>query len=249
MKNSPVFIFCFFLLFQYSSIIGQNLVPNFLVEDGDDNEYLFLDLFDENKNYIVEISASWCGWCYKELINWKTCHRKWKNDYDIEIIVLSTDGTAPEDKETMLGWFEEEGFEYHLYFAEIETFENHFEISGYPTNFLINKEKYIVDTIPGYSHCYDMELEIENHFEQKKLKNDNEINTEEIKIIYTGNNILVDTKRPQEEIDIYLFSIEGKLIYKANKKPTNEFIKIPQINELFVIKVKGHNWEKSQIIK
>ncbi|MEA2077024.1 MAG: TlpA disulfide reductase family protein [Candidatus Marinimicrobia bacterium] len=121
------------------NILRQNLLadqlnipmPEFEIE-GLDSTSITHEKF-ENKILIVSFFATWCPPCLKELPHMNEVYHQYKEDEEVEIIVVSTD----RDKFLVPPFINENGYDFPVYYAD--GLNKAFGVKGIPTLFVIDK--------------------------------------------------------------------------------------------------------------
>lgn len=112
------------------------------------------------KVVVVDVWATWCGYCVKEIpelieMQSEAKHKK----RPIQIIGISVD----EKKNDVKRFAKERKINYPVLFAEKKAMKQFGEIYGLPTKFIINKDGVIVDKIIGATTKSDLEKRLAKH--------------------------------------------------------------------------------------
>jgi peroxiredoxin len=99
----------------------------------------------KDKILIVSFFATWCPPCRKELPHMNEVYHEYKDDDDVEIIVVSTD----QDKFLVPPFIEKNGFDFPVYYAD--GLNKAFGVKGIPTLFVVDKQGMIRYKKVGYS--------------------------------------------------------------------------------------------------
>lgn len=114
----------------------------------------------KGKNLLVSFWTTWCPYCIKEMPDFV----KFKNEYpdDVEILMVHVPSDSKiEDAKKMM---EEKSFTNLTLLEDDMTYAQAFGIQGFPTNFIFDKEGYLVSA--GYALTYDQLLKV---FQDKNL--------------------------------------------------------------------------------
>lgn len=231
-----------------SMLNAQGQIPDILVVDTSGEEYQLPDLIEEDRNYVIVVSESWNGFFKNQLITWKDCFESWELDFNLEVLVLSADGTEPNDQQNLIDFFNANSLDYLLYFGETDTVTGELDVGAYPTNFLVDDQGFLVDTILGFKPCSEMNQIISDNYELISSVNENSEGVE-VNILGFDSGILIERGVLPEEIIISIYSTDGRLLKVMNDKFTNTFIDLSEINGIHLIHVVGSNWQKSSMVQ
>ncbi len=122
----------------YSSRIGFNAKP-FIVKQLESNDSLELDSF-KNKLLYLEFWGTWCAPCVKEIPNLKKAYAETDRN-DVEFLGVAVFDTKEKLKNTIekydINWPQ-------VLDADANKFKESYNVTGYPTSFLINKKGKII---------------------------------------------------------------------------------------------------------
>jgi peroxiredoxin len=133
------------------NILRQDLLADQLNISMPDFEIMGLDSITisqekfKDKILIVSFFATWCPPCRKELPHMNEVYHEYKDDPDVEIIVVSTD----QDKFLVPPFIEKNGFDFPVYYAD--GLNKAFGVKGIPTLFVVDKQGMIRYKKVGYS--------------------------------------------------------------------------------------------------
>ena len=139
------------------NILRQNLLADQLNIPMPEFEIMRLDSqmvsFDEFKDKIMIVSffATWCPPCRKELPHMNDVYHQYKDDPEVEILVVSTD----KDKFLVEPFIEENGYDFNVYYAD--GLNKDFGVKGIPTLFVIDKQGMIRYKKVGFTEGEEFE--------------------------------------------------------------------------------------------
>ena len=154
------------------NILRQNLLadqlnipmPEFEI-DGLDSTTITHEKF-KDKILIVSFWATWCPPCRKELPHMNEVYHQYKEDEEVEIIVVSTD----KDKFLVPPFISENGFDFPVYYAD--GLNTAFGVKGIPTLFVIDKQGLIRYKKVGFSEGEEFEKIMSWYIEEIKAVED-----------------------------------------------------------------------------
>jgi len=120
------------------NVAGEK-APDFTFPDADGKEYTLSSF--RGKVVYVDIWATWCGWCIKEIPHLKKLEEEYKDNADLVLISISVDKAA--DREKWLKFMQKERMSGIQLFAEpkaTEMLRKPYKISGIPRFILVGKD-------------------------------------------------------------------------------------------------------------
>ncbi len=118
--------------------------PDFTVLDYDGNEVKLSDC--KGKPVVINFWATWCYYCKEEMPDFNEAFKKYPDV--VFLMVNATDGyqeTIASAKE----YFENEGFDFDIYFDTKGEAVNAYYVSGFPSTYFIDKNGDIVTYANG----------------------------------------------------------------------------------------------------
>lgn len=119
---------------------------NFSLEDAQGNTHNLLDY--DGKTIIINFFGTWCYYCNQELPIFETIHKEMD---DVKILLIATPNY---DKEGDVKYIEEymhnAGYTMDILYDTSLEVTRMFQITGYPTSFIIKPDGEFLGYIPGY---------------------------------------------------------------------------------------------------
>lgn len=119
---------------------------NFSLEDAQGNTHNLLDY--DGKTIIINFFGTWCYYCNQELPIFETIHKEMD---DVKILLIATPNY---DKEGDVDYIEEymdnAGYTMDILYDTSLEVTRMFQITGYPTSFIIKPDGEFLGYIPGY---------------------------------------------------------------------------------------------------
>ncbi len=151
------------LLTGVTALGAQSALPNVTVKTLSGQSIRLDDAVSKGKITVISFWATWCSPCKKELDAMKSLYDTWKEDYNVEIIAISTDDTRSLRKvKPMVG---ERGWKYTILTDEKQDLLKALNFQTIPQTFLLDKNKKIVYSHNGYvsGDEYELEEQIKKH--------------------------------------------------------------------------------------
>ncbi len=124
--------------------------PNFTLEDGKGNEYTLSDY--KGKIVFVNFWQTWCGPCVNEMPDFQKLHEKYNND-EVVILAINVQGNYKEMSQSkVIEWVEDKGYTFPILYDEEGLISEEYQIIGYPTNYIVDKEGYIATGTYGMTY-------------------------------------------------------------------------------------------------
>ncbi len=120
----------------------------------------------KNKILVVSFFATWCPPCLRELPHLNEIYLGYRNDQEVEIIVVSTD----EDKFLVPPFIKENGYQFPVYYSN--GLKKEFEVKGIPTLFVIDKNGIIRYKKVGYSESEEFDKIMSWYIDEIKASED-----------------------------------------------------------------------------
>ncbi|WP_235938766.1 TlpA family protein disulfide reductase [Thalassotalea algicola] len=148
-KNLSIQIFVFFCIFQAMSFLRET---SMLSTDTQVNEGLVLPTLNnefqsisaQGKPLVIYFFAPWCQICHMSISNLQSTFEKNSN---IDVIAIAMDFT---DKEEVNKFVARHKLTFPIALGK-ESLKNEFQITGYPSYYVINEQNLITSKSLGYS--------------------------------------------------------------------------------------------------
>lgn len=151
---------------------GQNDskdVPSIEVEDLKGRKINFKEATKPGKYYVVSFWATWCVPCKKELSNMVDIAQKWKENFNVEVIAVSTDDSRAKAK--VKSYVAGENWPYTVLLDQNQDLTRALGIQQIPFTLIVNDQGKIVYTHNSYVE--GDEFEIENKLQTLQQKKEN----------------------------------------------------------------------------
>ena len=137
----------------YDSVIGETL--SFTTTDTEGNSVTSGDLFGAHRITMVNIWASWCGPCIRELPELEAINSRLA-ELDCAVVGLLYDGDDPDALKTAKGIMEENGVTYTVILPP-ENVDSLFPLEAYPTSYFVSSDGRILGepVVGAYTDRYE----------------------------------------------------------------------------------------------
>jgi peroxiredoxin len=108
--------------------------PDFTVLDYDGNEVKLSDY--KGKPVVLNFWATWCFYCKEEMPDFNSAYAKYP---DVEFLMINATDGYQETMETAKKYYEDEGFDFNVYFDTNMEAVNNYGLTGFPATFLLMK--------------------------------------------------------------------------------------------------------------
>jgi thiol-disulfide isomerase/thioredoxin len=132
------------------------VAPDFTVLDYDSNEVKLSDF--KGKPVVLNFWATWCFYCKEEMPDFNIAFEKYP---DVEFLMLNATDGYQETIESAKKYYENEGFDFNIYFDTNSQAVNNYGITGFPTTIFIDKDGYVVASAGGMIDLETLEKGIE----------------------------------------------------------------------------------------
>lgn len=130
--------------------------PDFTVTDGNGNEVKLSDF--EGKPVVLNFWATWCYYCKQEMPDFDTAA---KNHPEVQFLMINATDGVEETVDKAKGYIEDEGFEFPVFFdTEMEAVHT-YNVTGFPSTYLIDKNGNLVAYRSGMMDLETLEKGIE----------------------------------------------------------------------------------------
>lgn len=136
------------------SASAQKLIPNVDVINAKGESVSVLELIPEGKPVVVSFWDTSCKPCIQELSAYSDCYDDWKEEFDFEIIAVSTDDSRSSSKAIPLA--KGRGWPFTVVLDRNGDFKRALNVQSNPTIFILNTERKVVDTHVGYNPGNEM---------------------------------------------------------------------------------------------
>ncbi len=132
-------------------------VPSVQIEDLNGKKSDFKEVIKPGKFYVVSFWATWCVPCKKELSNMVDLAPKWKENFNTEIIAVSTDDSRATSK--VKSYVSGEGWPYTVILDKNQDLMRALGIQSIPFTMIIDDKGKIVYTHNSYVEGDEFEIE------------------------------------------------------------------------------------------
>lgn len=123
--------------------------PDFTVLDYNGNEVNLSDF--KGKPVVINFWATWCYYCKEEMPDFNSAYEKYP---DVEFLMINATDGYQETIESAKAYYEDEGYNFNIYFDTEMDAVNTYGITGFPTTIFVDAEGNI---ITGASGMLDLE--------------------------------------------------------------------------------------------
>ena len=133
----------------------KNPAPSFKLKD-DKGKTVSLDDYKGKKVYI-NVWATWCGPCMREIPGLKKVYQTYKNKKDFVFLSVTSPNDSKyenndpidEDESTILSKAEDEGITYPILYDYQDNFAQAYGVRSVPTHIFINSDGSLLENIAG----------------------------------------------------------------------------------------------------
>jgi thiol-disulfide isomerase/thioredoxin len=118
--------------------------PDFTVLDYEGNEVKLSDY--KGKPVVLNFWATWCFYCKEEMPDFNKAYEKYP---DVEFLMINATDGYQETIETAKKYYEDEGYDFNIYFDTNIEAVNNYGLTGFPATFFIDDEGYLQASIGG----------------------------------------------------------------------------------------------------
>ena len=118
--------------------------PDFTVLDYDGNEVKLSDY--KGKPVVLNFWATWCFYCKEEMPDFNTAFEKYP---DVEFLMINATDGYQETMEKAKKYYEDEGFDFNVYFDTNMEAVNNYGLTGFPATFFIDEDGYLQASAGG----------------------------------------------------------------------------------------------------
>lgn len=167
MKKTILFAFTLTLAIQFYARGGEGKdIPTAQVMDLNGKKTDFRDVITPGKYYVVSFWATWCVPCKKELNNMVDLATNWKENYNTEIVAVSTDDSRAQSK--VKAYVAGESWPYIVLLDQNQDLMRALGIQSIPFALIIDDKGKIVYTHNSYVEGDEFEIENKLQTLQKK---------------------------------------------------------------------------------
>ncbi len=143
-------------------------LPEISLKNMDGKQVNVSDYGENKKITILSFWATWCAPCKKELNNIAELYEDWQNDYDVEVIAVSTDDARTVAK--VKPYVNGQGWDYEVLLDSNEDLKRALNFQTVPFTLVVDHEGDIMYEHSGYVEGDEYELEevIEELYEAAK---------------------------------------------------------------------------------
>lgn len=152
-------VFVSFLLMLGAQLIGQDYLPDIMVEKMNGQKVSILDEVKNNGRSLTIINfwATWCKPCRSELENIALIYPDWQEAYDVELIAVSIDDTRTQPQ--IRPYVNGQGFEYNIVLDANRLFFQAVNGITPPLTLLVNNRGEILEVEHGYIEGNEYKME------------------------------------------------------------------------------------------
>ena len=118
--------------------------PDFTVLDYDGNEVKLSDY--KGKPIVLNFWATWCFYCKEEMPDFNKAYEKYP---DVEFLMINATDGYQETMETAKKYYEDEGFDFNIYFDTKMEAVNNYGLTGFPATFFIDEDGFLEASAGG----------------------------------------------------------------------------------------------------
>lgn len=118
--------------------------PDFTVLDYEGNEVKLSDF--KGKPVVLNFWATWCFYCKEEMPDFNIAFEKYP---DVEFLMINATDGYQETMETAKKYYEDEGYDFNIYFDTNIEAVNNYGLTGFPATFFIDEEGYLEASAGG----------------------------------------------------------------------------------------------------
>ncbi len=165
---------CIALLFlsaNETSAIGDDeasdqALPDVTIENMEGDKVNIRELAKNDKITVISFWATWCKPCKRELSNLASLYPDWQEQYNVEIVAVSTDDSR--NRSNVVTYVNGQGWDYQVLLDSNQKLKRALNFQAIPYTVLLNSDGNIVYTHKGYVSGDEYVLEDEI----KKIAND-----------------------------------------------------------------------------
>lgn len=213
-----------------------------------DGNQINLDSYlDSDKNHLIIFWASWCSICRNEKNTIESYYESWYNDYNTEVVSISTDRESA--RPNAISLFDSNQWPYDLVFAESADAQRTFGISGVPHTFLINQDREIIYQKRSFRNGDEIEIdqEIKDAF-QASSNIENLSSNLDFTAYRQGHQVTVKFSNELiEPATLIIYNLNGQIL--AEKRVASGSIQsilniqLPE-NQVFVVEFNSKNGDQ-----
>ncbi len=118
--------------------------PDFTVLDYNGNKVKLSDY--KGKPVVLNFWATWCFYCKEEMPDFDTAFEIYP---DVEFLMINATDGYQETMEKAKQYYEDEGFDFNIYFDTNREAVTNYGLTGYPATFFIDEEGYLQASASG----------------------------------------------------------------------------------------------------
>lgn len=118
--------------------------PDFTVLDYEGNEVKLSDF--EGKPVVLNFWATWCFYCKEEMPDFNKAYEKYP---DVEFLMINATDGYQETMEIAKEYYENEGYDFNIYFDTNSEAVNNYGLTGFPATFFIDEDGYLEASAGG----------------------------------------------------------------------------------------------------
>ena len=159
MKNTIIFFTLSLAVIALSFTESSRQLPNVNVKTLDGKSINIQEYAKNGKITVISFWATWCSPCKRELDAISELYPDWVDQYNVEVIAISTDNARALTKVRPL--VEQKGWEFEVLSDSKQELQQALNFQAIPQTFVINQEGEIVSQHEGYKPGDEYHLEDE----------------------------------------------------------------------------------------
>ena len=159
MKNTIIFFTLSLAVIALSFTESSRQLPNVNVKTLDGKSINIQEYAKNGKITVISFWATWCSPCKRELDAISELYPEWVDQYNVEVIAISTDNARALTKVRPL--VEQKGWEFEVLSDSKQELQQALNFQAIPQTFVINQEGEIVSQHEGYKPGDEYHLEDE----------------------------------------------------------------------------------------
>ncbi len=154
MFKKVLFLSSFFILSSFNSPLVKKF-PTLELKSLEGQNISLSQIFSKNQYTVIDLWATWCGPCKKELDALKTYYDEWKKQ-GVEVVAITIDDSQQINKVKPM--IQQKGWKYTILSDVNKLSQNKLGYSAIPMTYIVNKSGDIVYSHNGYTPGDENEL-------------------------------------------------------------------------------------------
>lgn len=132
-------------------------MPNATIKTLEGENVKITDVIEKGKITVISFWATWCTPCRKELDAIMDYYEDWQEDYNMELIAISTDDARSMSKVKPV--VEDSGWDYRIYLDPARDLQTAASVPSVPFTMVIDQNGNVIYEHTGYNTGDELELE------------------------------------------------------------------------------------------